>query len=138
MVVTPVQKQCREGEGVHLCEGSPGRAAQYCISSNLKCDGRVNCFARDLRTSGQPGGREEEQYNAGRRSLINDVGKFGNIRGLILKLKNYPTGWLTGRTQTNTRLSINLLTNSAKESFVSNKNQVTPSFLPSPRREVKC
>ena len=25
-------------------------------------------------------------------SLINDVGKFGNIRGLILKLKNWPTG----------------------------------------------
>ena len=53
MVVTPVQKQCREGEGVHLCHRGPGLAGQYCISSNLKCDGRVNCFARDLRTSGQ-------------------------------------------------------------------------------------
>ena len=79
MVVTPVQKNCREGEGLHLCQ-----AGQYCISRSLKCDGRVNCFARDLRTSGQPalGGTLQ------RGSLINDVGKFGNIRGLILKLKN--------------------------------------------------
>ena len=65
MVVTPVQKQCRETEGVHLCHRGPGLAGQYCISSNLKCDGRVNCFARDLRTSGQWAGlgRAGEHYN---------------------------------------------------------------------------
>lgn len=42
MVVTPVQKECRAGRGVHLCQ-----RGQYCISSNLRCDGRVNCFNTD-------------------------------------------------------------------------------------------
>ena len=87
MVVTPVQKECREGEGVHLCHRGPGLAGQYCISSNLKCDGRVNCFARDLRTSGQRSGQGNILVQ---RSLINDAGKFWKYSRINFKIEKLP------------------------------------------------